>query len=98
MTIEEKIDKLMNKRGFSLMAKSGTGIRMYSYSDIKKTPRVMVEVIPERREFKVTYGDTSSINTIQTPWCSPINDKEHFWKILNGVLEWARKLRGISEE
>lgn len=94
----QEVDELMRKRKFTLVAKTGSGIRMYTYTDIMKTPRVLVEVIPERNEFRITYGNTHSINKIETPWCSPITDREHFKKTLNGVKCWARKIEELYEE
>ena len=93
-----EVDELMRKRKFTLGAKTGSDIRMYTYTDIMKTPRVLVEVIPERDEFRITYGNTYSINKIKTPWCSPIGSKEHFRKVLNGVKKWARKIEELYEE
>lgn len=94
----KEVDELMRKRKFTLGAKTGSGIRMYTYTDIMKTPRVLVEVIPERDEFRITYCNTYSINKIETPWCSPIEGKEHFRSVLNGVKKWARKIEELYEE
>ena len=94
----QEIDELMRKRKFTLGAKTGSGIRMYTYTDIMKAPRVLVEVIPERNEFRITYGNAHSINKIETPWCSPITDREHFKNTLNGVKCWARKIEELYEE
>ena len=94
----KEVDELMRKRKFPLGAKTGSGVRMYTYTDIMKTPRVFVEVIPERDEFRITYGNTHSRNRIETPWCSPIGNREHFRKILNEVKCWARKIEELYEE
>lgn len=96
--LSQEVDELMRKRKFTLVAKTGSGIRMYTYTDIMKTPRVLVEVIPERNEFRMTYGNTHSINKVETPWCSPIVDREHFKKVLNEVKCWARKIEELYEE
>lgn len=94
----QEVDELMKKRKFALGAKTGSGIRMYTYTDILKTPRVLVEVIPERDEFRISYGNTHSINKIETPWCSPIQNKEHFKRVLYEVKKWARKIEELYEE
>ena len=93
-----EVDDLMSKRKFTLGAKTGSGIRIYSYSDIMKTPRVLVEVIPERDEFRILYGNSYSTNKIVTPWCSPIGNRDHFKKVLNGVKRWAQKIEELYEE
>lgn len=49
-------------------------------------------------EFRITYGNTHSTNKIETPWCSPIVDREHFRKILNGVKKLARKIEELYGE
>ena len=94
----QEADRLMGKRGFTLGAYRGDGIRMYSYTDIEKTPRFIVSVMPERREFKFHYNNLHSINKIETPWCSSIEDKEHFKKILIGFKKWIRKIEELYEE
>lgn len=94
----KEVDTLMEKRKFTLGARTGSGIRMYTYSDIMKTPRVWVEVIPERSEFRICYGNTHSICKIETPWCSPINNKDHFRKILNEVRKWAKQIEELYKE
>lgn len=94
----QEADKLMENRGFSLGATTGFGIRLYSYSDIEKTPRVIVQVIPERDEFKIIYKNNYSANSLETPWCSPLRNKQHFRKMLIGVKRWARKIEELYEE
>lgn len=94
----QEADELMRRRGFTLGARTGSGIRMYSYTRIERTPALLVQIIPERDEFKVTYGNTHSINKIESPWCSPITDREHFKNTLNGVKKWARKIEELYEE
>lgn len=63
----KEVDTLMEKRKFTLGARTESGIRMYTYSDIIETPRVLVEVIPEKSEFRVCYGNTHSICRVETP-------------------------------
>ena len=94
----KEVDELMEKRNFSLGAKTGTGIRMYTYSDITRIPRVLVEVIPDRDEFRISYMHHKSINRIESPWCSPLRDKAHFKRILAGVKKWARKIEELYED
>lgn len=94
----QEVDELMRKRGFSLGARRGDGVRLYSYSDIEKQPRFIVMVIPGRDEFKFQYVRINSINCIETPWCSPIKSKEHFRKILVQFKKWVRKIEELYEE
>lgn len=94
----QEVDELMKKRKFTLGVKTGSGVRMYTYTDIMKTPRVLVEVIPERNAFRISYSNTHSINKIETPWCSPIQNKEHFKRVLNELRKWVRKIEELYEE
>ena len=94
----QEADELMSKRGFTLGAHRGDGIRMYSYTDIERQPRFIVSLIPERNEFKFIYRHIKSINSIETPWCSPINDKSHFKKILRGFKQWVKVIEELYEE
>lgn len=94
----QEVDELMEKRKFTLGAKTGSGIRMYTYTNRMKTPRVLVEVIPERDEFRIIYWNSHSINKVITPWCSSIGNKEHFRKVFNGVKKWALKIEELYEE
>lgn len=94
----QEVDELMKKRGFTLGARRGDGIRMYSYTDIERTPRFIVSVIPERNEFKFTYKHLKSINSIETPWCSPIKNKEHFKRILRVFKNWVNAIEELYEE
>ena len=41
----QEADRLMGKRGFTIGACRGDGIRLYSYTDIEKTPRFIVSVM-----------------------------------------------------
>ena len=94
----QEADELMRKRGFTLGATFNSGIRMYSYTRIEKTPALLVQVIPERDEFKVVYGNSHSVNKIDSPWCSPLSSKAQFKRILVGVKRWARKIEELYEE
>lgn len=94
----QEVNELMEKRGFTLGAHRGDGIQMYSYTDIDRTPRFIVSVIPERNEFKFIYRHIKSINSIETPWCSPIHSKEQFKRILIGFKKWVRKIEELYEE
>lgn len=94
----QEADELMTKRKFMLMATFGSGIREYTYSDIEKRPTIHVEIIPEREEFRISYMGQYSMNIIQTPWCSPVTNKEHFKKILKKLLEWAKIIYQHEEE
>lgn len=94
----QEVDELMKKRGFTLGATFNSGIRMYSYTDIERTPIFIVSVIPERNEFKFTYKHLKSINSIETPWCSPINDKLQFKRILKGFKQWVNSIEELYEE
>ena len=97
MTSKEA-DDLMRKRGFTLGARTGSGIRLYSYSDVDKTPGVLIEAIPERNEFRIKYMNIRSIAYIETPWCSPLSSKEQFKKVLIGVKRWARKVEELYDK
>lgn len=94
----QEADRLMKKRGFTLGACRSDGIRLYSYTDIEKTPRFIVLVMPERREFKFHYCNLHSINKIETPWCGSIENKEHFKNILIRFKKWVRKIEELYEE
>ena len=94
----QEVDELMSKRNFTLTAKTGSGIRVYTYTDITRTPKISVEVIPERNEFKMSYMNIHSVNRIETPWCSPIENKDHFRKVLVRIKKWARKIEELYEE
>lgn len=94
----KEADELMSKRNFTLTAKTGSGIRVYTYTDITRTPKISVEVIPERNEFKMSYMNIHSVNRIETPWCSPLSSKAQFKRILVGVKRWARKIEELYEE
>lgn len=94
----QEIDEIMNKRGFALGAHRGDGIRVYSYSDIERTPRFVVMVVPGRDEFKFSYMNIHSINRIETPWCSPLQNKEHFKRVLARFKKWVRKIEELYEE
>lgn len=96
--LPQEVDRLMEKRGFTLGARTGSGMRMYSYTDVEKDPKMLVQVIPDRDEFRIVYMNPHSINRIETPWCSPIQSKEQFKRILVGVKKWARKIEELYEE
>ena len=93
MTLAQ-VEELMKKRKFSCIGKRN-GI--YAYLDRTKHPQIIVEVIPERSEFRVIYANDHSINTIETGWVSPIQDKEYFKRVLKGVATWAKLIESYYE-
>lgn len=94
----QEVDELMRKRKFLLMCTTGSGIRGYGYADIEKTPRITVEVLPERREFKFSYFPARSFCQVSTNWCSPITSKEHFKKVLRDIQKIAAIIENNLKE
>lgn len=91
-------DEIMRKRKFTLMMKTGSGIRGYCSQDLEKRPQIGVEVLPERNEFRFIYISKYSINRIETPWCSPLNNTSHFKQIYREVKKWAKRIESMYEE
>lgn len=90
----QKSDDLMQKRGFTLGGTISSGIRWYYRANAVMT----VQVIPEREEFRVLYGNKHSICSIVTPWCGSFMDKEQFKRVLSSAKKWIRAIESLYEE
>lgn len=94
----EEANVLMNKRGFMNMFKTGAGIYGYCLKDISSSPKIGVEVIPEREEFRFIYTNKYSINRIETPWCGSIKNTSHVKRIYKEFKKWTRKIEEMYQE
>ena len=94
----EQVDQLMSKRGFTLSHYRGSGMRCYMYANLDKTPMIFVDILPERREFKFTYIPKKSLCRLETNWCSPLTDKDHFRRVLKDIRKKATILENSIKE
>lgn len=100
-----KVDKLMCKRGYTLMCicNPHTEHESRSYSQMPRyspqmsrldngEDKVIIEVASDKR-FQFFYTNLPMCAILQTSWFSPINNKEHFDKMLAKFLRSVNALR-----
>lgn len=91
----DKIDTMMYNRGYELgVIKNPCNeeeVRCYSCNPTYgRNDKVLIEV-RKRKEFRFMYLNLQMCAFLQTNWMSPIDNEEHFTKMLNKFRrsEWA---------
>lgn len=91
----DKIDTMMYNRGYELgmikNPRTEEEVRCYSCNPTYgRNDKVLIEV-RKRKEFRFIYLNLQMCASLQTNWMSPIDNEEHFTKMLKKFRrsEWA---------
>ena len=95
----DKIDTIMHNRGYELgMVKNPRTeeeVRCYSCNPTyDRNDKVLIEV-RKRKEFRFTYSNLPMCALLQTNWMSPIDNEEHFARMLK---KFRRSVWVLREE
>lgn len=99
------LEKKMEERGFIVYAYIGsTKIQfitdsMYKQNDTGRRTKPIINIIVdlENGEFNCIYNVEHSINTLQSPACSPVMNDTHFDRIVSvfeSQAKWLSLLKG----